>query len=154
MTDTSNLFYISVEMVYGEGVGNYYMITDKISNIYLLRNKLYKCAKSIKLSGSYDSCEWEFHEYIYKICDMCVNATINCSLINLYSNVYDFDTKLKKLNINWHQVTKKSFESESKSKSDFENITLYNVIELDIVYNTISEDIKPVSIEFFDFVKN
>lgn len=70
------MYYISIEPVYSQGVGNYELITDNIDNVYKMMNELLKYKQTLDYDLS-----WEFYISVgtvkYCYCDLVLNICMS-----------------------------------------------------------------------------
>lgn len=102
------LYYISIESVFNQGTGNYFMITNEICNANIFRQELLKKKNFLLYQDKEDlySC-WEFHECIYIITDKKKKYYKGYCIAD---NVYQPNKFNKLKNVNWnkkYQIIKK-----------------------------------------------
>lgn len=148
MTDTTSTktYFVLIEPVFSQGVGDYCMITNDITKIDLLRNQLFSF-KNYVANKSIDEMDyWEFYEYVDCLTEItfCKNEYIYFGY-NLHYNCYNgnFDKLLK---INWKD-----------NKTPLKNSKIYNYnekMELDVVYNNVYYPPIKTNIDEFDILTN
>jgi len=123
------LYYVSIEGISaGQGVGNYYMLSDNERNVDCFRLELLKLKSYIQTIGDNDLQNYQYIESIYIIPDNQINH--GYCIANIEYNPLRFN-KLKKIN---YQLKKK--------KVKLEELCIVDNYQLDYVYNTIGLDTK------------
>jgi hypothetical protein len=136
-----SLYYISIEPICSQGVGNYEMITNNINYGEKLRQELFKFAKYIKSLNDFDVCEWVFSEHIYKVNEIDENNEITYKISNIHSQDYNFNiVELVQIDWNFQIDTAETLECDEKLK-------------LNMVYNNIDNSVKPCKINKFNILK-
>jgi len=139
------MFFISIEPVYSQGVGSFHLLTESIENaekfrleLFNFKNNLLRNSSTLKESLN-KLRGWEFYEYVYKITEIKKENDI--------FNVYGF-LILKKCYIgNFKKLNKINWKR--KRSQDVKIIYKDDNIDVNIVYNTMSTDIKPCHINDF-----
>lgn len=145
MNQQNQLYWISIEPVYSQGVGNYEMITANKQHIEKFRMEQFNFSKHLVSNGedADDMVGWEFYEYVYKINNITNNESneIVYNITLLHKQIYYCNTdKLAQIDYNCLN------ELEETLEYDYELI-------LDMVYNNVDCSIGPIPIDLFSWSK-
>lgn len=137
----NELYWISIEPVYTQGVGNYEMVTRNKDHIQKFRMEQFNFSKRLASNGE-DEVGWEFYEYIYRINNITVGKSneIIYNLTQLHKQIYSFDIE---------ELTPINFNIESNEPE--ETLEYDNELILDMVYNNVDCSIGPIRIESFSW---
>ena len=147
MNNQTNKYLIEIESMYGEGVGNYYMISSDKMYIEMLRLELLKNIKSVEYTHDDGNlCGWLFYENIYNIINVKKKTDENYeyTLSHVHDYVYEpHKSKVKNLKkINWNKkINKKHFTIHKNF-----------LMEENLVYNTINTEYDIININNFNIL--
>lgn len=147
--NNTDKYYIYIEPMYTEGVGGYHMVASDIRNAEIFRQELLKYKNDVE--SMYDKreqmCGWVFYEYVYKIVDIkqIDDEEYEYKLFPLHEYEYYPDKekfyKLKK--VNWK---KKIIKSKIETREECE------LLKLDHVYNTITDEWNNIALKDFNIL--
>jgi hypothetical protein len=122
-------YFVSVEPVYSQGVGNYALYTSnaKNANKLLKEQQVYKDKILKNTNDEEDMMMWEFYECVYKITN---------GAVSIYSTSYQLSTKTDE-NINVETLEYKNSE-EKNPNLDWE-------LPIDIVSDGVRGTTSPIS---------
>lgn len=142
--NNSSMYFVIIEPMYSQGVGNYVLLTDNVKNIDKFRLQLFNYKNYIKTACNDDNDLdlWEFYEYVYKI----TNIT-NIKKTNIYEGI----TLLEKSHNGDYNFVECNYEQNNQKKSE----VIYEddkKLKLNYVYNNIDSSKKPCIIDAFDIL--
>lgn len=139
----SNNYFVIIEPVYSQGVGNYTLFTDKIDNINKFRLELLKYKNYLKEKDDIE--HWEFYEYVFKITEIKKTKdnsyTYVGTLVFRKDNCGDYDFVESNYIENKNDLPELVHQDDRKFKINY-------------VYNNFDNSKKPCKIEFFDILKS
>jgi hypothetical protein len=143
-----NKYFIRIESMYTQGVGDFYMISSNKTSIEMLRMELLKNIKYIEYTCVVDGdlCGWVFYEDIYKIISVkpLDDKYNEYTLYLIHSHEYE-PSKCKVKNIkkiNWNKTINKKYVVTRENE----------IMKEDFVYNTISNEYDIINIHNFNIL--
>lgn len=134
------MYFIIIEPVYSQGVGNYIMLTDNVENIDKFRLQLFNYKNYVKTIDDVE--EWEFYEYVYKVTDVKRIKK---------DHIYEGILLLQNCHHGDYDYQEHTYDQNDNLKSEviYEN---NKKLKMNYVYNNIDNSKKPCHINIFDIL--
>lgn len=139
-------YLISLEPMYTQGVGNFFMITSNKYFGEIFRQEIFKYKNHI-VNTENDLCGWVFYENIYKVLSIkqLNDEEFEYALEEIHSYEYEpnkhNDSKIKK--VNW----KKCIKNKNCSEHNYNKLLKENY-----VYNSIDDKISEINLKYFNML--